>query len=35
VCEEARNMRLRFHDALTTLFFDEPLREFTMNYGVF
>jgi hypothetical protein len=35
VYQEARHLGTRFHDALTRLFFQEPLREFTIRYGVF
>lgn len=35
VYQEARELGSRFHDALTRLFFQEPLREFTIHYGVF
>jgi predicted nucleotidyltransferase len=35
VYQEARQLGTRFHDALTRLFFEAPLREFTIRYGVF
>jgi hypothetical protein len=35
VYQEARQLGSRFNDALTRLFFQEPLREFTIHYGVF
>lgn len=35
VYQEARKLGSRFHDALTRMFFDDPLQEFTIRYGVF
>jgi hypothetical protein len=35
VFQEARQLGTQFHDALTRLFFEGPLRDFTIRYGVF
>ena len=35
VYQEARQLGTQLHDALTRLFFEGPLREFTTHYGVF